>query len=136
MVNEIKSEENLSSPQIIALCESLLSRMEHPEVKQLRHTDSDRYYRSLKTQFKQLDDRYPGIFNMLTQYGRQAPGGIDTMAKLRSMLGVYDARQSGEITDEEADKAVDYDLAKKFVRPALGDSVFDNIVKDPTTQKK
>lgn len=91
-VNEIRSQEDLDTPTVIALCESLLARREDAEMRRMQRQDPDRFHRMLKTQFAQLDDRYPGIFNMLIQYGRRTPSipgepnGVDIMEKLKQML--------------------------------------------------
>ncbi len=136
-VNEIKSEEEIPAETIVALCESLLTRTEDPEMKRKKHSDPDSYYMTLKTQFKRLDDRYPGIFNMLIQYGRRTPQGLDIMSRIKEMIGYRDRIKAGENRDV-FDKAIDYKYAYDFVRPAIGTERFDSIVKpvpNPDEQK-
>jgi hypothetical protein len=132
-VNEIKSSEEIPTATIVALCEGLLCKMEEPDIRRLRNTDPDRYYQSLQTQFKRLNDRYPGIFNMLTRYGRKTPQGIDIMARIKEMIGYRDQIVSGTISREKADKEIDYKYAYEFVRPVVPN--FDNIVKPPNERE-
>lgn len=127
-VNEIRSEEEIPAGTIVALCDSLLAKTEEHEMRRMRQTDPDRYYRTLKTQFKRLDDRYPGIFNMLVEYGRKTPQGADIMQRIKQMIGYRDRIVAGE-EREQFDKAVDYQYAHEFVRPAIGAERFDSIVK-------
>ena len=142
-VNEIKTHEELSTDTIIALCESLLTTMEEADMRRLKQTDTDRYYRTLKTQFKRLDDRYPGIFNVLIQYGRKNPQGHDVMEQIIMMLRKRDSifqrmkqnpEMTREVAGEQEDKAVDYTYAQRYVRPAIGADRFDSIVKDPSKE--
>lgn len=144
-VNQINSTEDIPTETVIALCEGLLTRMEEPDMRRLLRTDTDRYFRTLKTQFKQLDDRYPGIFNMLIQYGRKNPQGLEIMPQITKMLRQRDAifskmKQNPEMSREEAgkeeDKAVDYTYAQRYVRPAIGEERFDSIVENPQNEKK
>ena len=139
-VNEIRSNEDIPTEIVLGLCEGLLMRMEQPDMRRLLTTDKDRYYRSLKTQFKVLDDRYPGIFNMLIQYGRKNPQGLDIMEQISKMLRQRDTifarmKKNPELSREEAgeseDKNVDYTYAHRYVRPALGADKFDSIVQKP-----
>ena len=130
-VNEIKSDEEIPSATIIALCEGLLCKMDEPDIRRLRNADPDRYFRSLQTQFKRLNDRYPGIFNLLTQYGRKTPQGADVMARIKEMIGYRDQIVTGQIDRDKADKEIDYKYAYEFVRPAIGTDRFDTIVKPP-----
>jgi hypothetical protein len=134
-VNEIKSDEEIPSSTIIALCEGLLCKMEEPDIRRLRNADPDRYFRSLQTQFKRLNDRYPGIFNLLTQYGRKTPQGADIMARIKEMIGYRDQIVAGEINRDKADKEIDYKYAYEFVRPAIGNERFDTIVKPPNERE-
>lgn len=134
-VNEIRSNEEIPADIIVALCEGLLCKIEEPEMKRKRQTDPDLYYRSLKTQFKRLDDRYPGIFNMLVEYGRKTPQGHDIMTRIKQMIGFRDRIQSGE-DREQFDKTIDYKYAHEFVRPAIGADRFDTIVKSPEEQQQ
>ena len=133
-LNEIKSTENLSSNKIFALCESMVERMDDPELKRFRANDSDRYLRTLKTQFKALDDRYPSIFNVLLEYGRRTPDGFDTLARIKQMLNLHDKVQSGETTKDNAEKALDYEYSYQYVRPVIGAEKFDEIVKPPSAE--
>lgn len=144
-VNEIKSTEEIPTETVIGLCEGLLTRMEEGDMRRLLRTDKDRYYRTLKTQFKRLDGRYPGIFNMLIQYGRTNPQGMEIMPQITMMLKQRDAifarmNQNPEMSREDAglqeDKDVDYTYAHRYVRPAIGADRFDNIVKAPGEGKK
>jgi len=139
-VNEVRSNEEISTETVIGLCEGLLIRMEEPDMRRMLRTDKDRYYRTLKTQFKRLDDRYPGIFNMLIQYGRKNPQGLDIMDQITKMLRQRDMifarmRANPEMSREEAgekeDKQVDYTYAHRYVRPAIGADRFDSIVQNP-----
>lgn len=134
-VNEIRSKEDLDTPTVIGLCESLLARREDAEMRRMQRTDPDRFHRTLKTQFAQLDDRYPGIFNLLLQYGRRTPAipgepnGTDAMEKIRDMLAKRDAvnaRMAAMDPDREywerrmeagkdEDKAVDAEEANRFI---------------------
>jgi hypothetical protein len=133
-LNPVKSQVNLSPEKIIALCESLLERMDDTELRRIRTTDPDRYSRTLKKQFSELDDRYPSIFNALMEFGRRTPDGYDTMARIRSMLGLYSAVQSGQKTNEQAEKELDYEYSSIYVKPVVGAQEFDRIVKPPTKQ--
>ena len=135
-VNEIKSDEEIPSDVIVALCDSLLVTMEEPDMRRLRRTSPDEYMRTLKMQYKRLDDRYPGIFNVLVQYGAEMPDGTQVMAMIKKMLGYRDNIASGAIQRDTADKAVDYELAHKYVRPAIGEDRFDSIVSDPEKKVK
>jgi hypothetical protein len=130
-LNEIKSNVNLSTDKIIALCESLLERMEDPELRRYRTSDADRYLRTLKTQFKELNDRYPGIFNVLLEFGRRTPDGFDTMTRISGMLRMRDQIDAGQKTQDQAEKEVDYEYANVYVRPAVGSEAFDRIVPKP-----
>lgn len=130
--NEIKSSENIDSKSIVALCEGLLAKMDEPEMRRLRKNDADRYLRTLKTQFKRLEDRYPGMFNMLIEYGRKTPSGEDVMARIKQLIGFRDAVDAGTITKDKADEEIDYQYAHEFVRPAIGADKFDSIVKPPS----
>jgi hypothetical protein len=144
-VNEIKSAEEIPTDTVIGLCEGLLTRMEEADMRRMVRTDKDRYYRTLKTQFKRLDDRYPGIFNMLIQYGRRNPQGLEIMPQIEKMLRQRDAifsrmKQNPEMSREDAgkdeDKAVDYTYAQRYVRPAIGAERFDSIVKPPEEREE
>lgn len=129
-VNPINSTEEIPSDVIIGLCDGLLTKMEEPAMRRMRNADTDQYYRSLKTQFKRLDDRYPGIFLMLTQYGRQLPQGGDPMDRIKEMLQLRDKIHAGE-DRLPIDKVVDYKYAKEFVSKVLPPGKFDEIVKPP-----
>lgn len=144
-VNEVRSNEDIPTNTVIALCEGLLSRMEEPDMRRMVKTDKDRYYRSLKTQFKRLDDRYPGIFHMLIQYGRINPQGLDIMEQITTMLRQRDAifakmKQNPELSREDAgaqeDKAVYDTYDYRYVRPAFGEERFDNIMKNAGDKMK
>ena len=130
-VNEIKSHEHISTEDVLALCEGMLSDMETDEYKLMRREDPDRYFRKLKKTYKRLNDRLPGIFNVLVQYGRQTPDGFGTVERIRGMLEKRDAMDAGTLTREDADKDVDYEYAHAYVRPAIGKERFDSIVKPP-----
>lgn len=139
-VNEIKSNEEIPTSVVISLCEGLMCRIEEPDMRRLLRTDNDRYYRTLKTQFKRLDDRYPGLFNMIIQYGRKSPQGLEIMPQIIEMLEQRDAifvkmklnpEMSREDAGREEDKSVDYTYAQRYVRPAIGAERFDSIVKPP-----
>ena len=132
-LNEIKSEVDLPSVKIIALCESLLEKMADTEMRRFRTTDHDRYFRTLKSQFSELNDRYPGIFNVLVQYGKKTPDGFQTMDRIREMLRMNDEMKGGTLEREEADKEIDYKYAYQYVRPAVPN--FDNIVKPPSERE-
>lgn len=132
-LNEIKSEVDLSSEKIVALCESLLERMADSEMRRWRTTDHDRYFRTLKTQFSELNDRYPGIFNVLVQYGRKTPDGFPTLDRIKEMLRMNDALKAGTLDREKADKEIDYKYAYQYVRPVVPN--FDNIVKPPSERE-
>lgn len=135
-VNEVKNWEDLSTDTVLGLCESMLARREEADMKRMMRTDQDCYFRTMKTQFNQLDDRYPGIFNMLLQYGRTAPGGLDIMSKISDMLRkrdlIFDKMKQGmdrEDAGAQEDKQVDYDLAATYLRgKIMSDEQFDSIV--------
>ena len=128
-VNEIKSTEEIPTDIVVALCESLIVTMEQPDMRRLRRSDPDAYMRTLKTQYKRLTDRYPGIFNVLLQYG------AEVMPRIKKMLGFRDNIASGAIERDVADKVVDYELAHQYVRPAIGADRFDSIVSEPEENK-
>lgn len=130
-VNEIRSDEEIPTDQVLALCESLLGRMEDPEMARVRRRDPEGYFRTLKTQFSRLNDRYPGIFNMLVQYGRRTRDGMEIVPQIRQMLAYRDQLNEGTITRERADQLVDYEYAQRYVRPVIGADRFDTIVKHP-----
>lgn len=139
-LNEIKSEVNLPSDKIIALCESMLERMDDSEMRRLRNNDGDAYVRILKTQFKELNDRYPGIFNVLLEFGRRTPDGFVTMDRISRMLRQFDAVQSGTKTKDQAEKEIDYEYSAVYVKPIVdklaettGAGTFDDIVKAPSS---
>ncbi len=129
--HEIKSTTNLSTDAIVALCEGMLTRMDDPEMRRMRRGDQDRYLRVIKTQFKPLEDRYPGMFHLLMEYGRNTPSGEDTLTRIKEMLGYRDAIDTGTISKEKADERIDYKYAREFIRPAIGAAEFDAIVKPP-----
>lgn len=137
-VNEILSKEEIPTPTIIALCESMLSKMEEPEMRRLKKTDTDRYYRTLKTQFQRLDHRYPGIFNKLVEYGRTDGEGRDIMAQLTTILQQRDAifaKMKGDWSKREEvgaaeDKAFHSVYDGRYVRPVVGEQLYDNIMKN------
>lgn len=130
-LNEIKSEENLPPQKIYALCESMVAKIEESEMRRLKHFNEDRYLRTLKTQFKELDDRYPGIFNVILSYGRTTPDGYDTLERIKKMLQMYEIW--AETEDEEEKKQVEvvmeYPYAETYVKAAVGAHVFDKAVK-------
>ena len=131
-LNEIKSEVNLSTTTIFALCESMVARIEEADMRRLKATDQDRYLRSLKAQFKQLDDRYPAIFNILLEYGRRTPDGFNTLDRIKKMLQAYDVWQAAdEEKKKQVEVAMEYPYAEAYVRPAVGPAIFDPIVKKP-----
>ena len=139
-VNELKSSDTIPTETIIALCDGLLAKREEPDMRRLLRTDKDRYYRTFKTQFKRLDDRYPQIFMSFLQYGRTLPDGVDLYAAITDMLYKRDSifakmENDPELTREEAgdveDRDVDYVYARQYVRPAIGADRFDSIVKPP-----
>lgn len=134
--HEIKSTENLDSATIVALCEGMLTKMEEPEMRRMRRADQDRYLRTLKTQFKRLEDRYPGMFNLIMEYGRTTPTGDNVMARIKQMIGFRDAIDTGAITKDKADEEIDYEYARKFIRPAIGPAQFDAIVKPPAERER
>jgi hypothetical protein len=134
-VNEIRSDEEIPAHIIVALCDGLLVKMEEPDMRRMRQQNPDEYYRTLKTQFKRLDDRYPGVFNMLVEYGRKTPQNVDIMARIKTMIGYRDRIKAGE-DREQFDKVVDYQYAYEFVRPAIGNERFDSIVKPVTEERK
>jgi hypothetical protein len=129
--NEIKSTVDLPKPKIIALCESMLSRMEDNDLRRIRNSDPDRFFNILSQQFTELKDRYPGIFNVLVLYGRKTPDGFDTLARIKRILQLHDTVVSGEKTEDEAHVELDYEYSYKYVRPALGAAEFDRIVPVP-----
>lgn len=140
-LNEIKSEVNLPSEKIIALCESMLERMDDAEMRRLRNTDGDAYLRSVRGQFKELNDRYPSIFNVLLEFGRRTPDGFSTMDRITRMLRQFDAVQAQQKTKDQAEKELDYEYAQVYVKPVVdklaentGVGRFDDIVKDPRNE--
>lgn len=140
-LNEIKSEVNLPSEKIIALCESMLERMDDNEMRRLRNTDGDGYLRSVRGQFKELNDRYPSIFNVLLEFGRRTPDGFSTMDRITRMLRQFDAVQAQQKTKDQAEKELDYEYAQVYVKPVVdklaentGVGRFDDIVKDPRNE--
>ena len=149
-VNEIKHWETISTPVVVALCESLMAKLEESDIRRLRSADPDRYYRSLKTQFKELDDRYPGIFNLIIQYGRCTPPipgepkGVDIIFKVRDMLQKRDAINAKmaqgmcrEDAGKKEDMEVDYVEAKRFIRgKVIPADQFDEIVKPPDQREE
>jgi len=111
----------------------MIERMEDTELRRYRNSDNDRYLRTLKTEFKALNDRYPAIFNILLQYGRKTPDGFDTLERITKMLQKFDEMSTGRKTQEQAEKELDYEYSYQYVRPAVGAEKFDEIVKPPTS---
>jgi hypothetical protein len=132
MINDVRSDAPIESVKVIEWCESMLTRMD--ELKPFRKDDPDRFLRTIKTEYKDLDDRLPSVFRILLEYGRKTPDGFDTLDRITRMLQKFDEMTSGRKTKEQAEKELDYEYSYQYVRPVIGASKFDEIVKPPTSK--
>ena len=102
-LNEITVEEDLKNIEILDKVEEMLACIETPEMRKLKRNDVNQYAYELEKHFPHLKGRYPQIFNMVMMYERTFD-----LEKLKWMLAMFDKRNSGELTAQEADNVVSF----------------------------
>jgi len=112
--NEIKSYDNLDKTTILQLVSDMQLAIKEPEMVELKNNDKGQYIRHMRERFIRLNDRYPGIFNMvLTNEDKM------DMRRLTMMLNLLETRERGEISNYDADVRVGQDTFNEFVSPVI-----------------
>lgn len=119
--NEIKSYDNLDKTTILQLVSDMQLAIKEPEMVELKNNDKGQYIRHMRERFIRLNDRYPGIFNMvLTNEDKM------DMRRLTMMLNLLETRERGEISNYDADVRVGQDTFNEFVSPVINMPASEN----------
>lgn len=110
MNNEIKSNENLDGETIMGLVYEMQEAIKERAMVQMKLRNADEYIAHMQERFKKLNDRYPGIFQMIIT----REGDID-INRLKWMLDMVDNIHSGHIEKDVADKQVGAHLFNTYV---------------------
>lgn len=113
-LNEITVKEDLSNIEIVSRIEEMMDCIESPELRALKRTDVGKYHSELKRRFPHLCGRYPQIFKMVMMYERTFD-----MEKMKWMLGVFDKRKTGELSEQQSDNMVSFRQFDENIRDKI-----------------
>jgi hypothetical protein len=112
MDHKVRNEERLKNTDLIKLCEDMIEATQEPRLVELRRNDAYMYREELLDRFSDLDDRYPAIFKMIMERGKEMD-----MNRLRFMLNALGQIQRGEVDKKEKLQEVSVKLHEDFNVP-------------------
>lgn len=90
---EVKNQERLSSEVLIRMCKEMIDATCEPEIQRIKQNDGvGDYYEALRIRFTDLEERYPAIFRMIMEKGRDMD-----MERLEYMLRALGSIKSGTV---------------------------------------
>jgi len=113
-LNEIKSTEKMDKETILELVRQMQEAIKEPAMQQLKARDSGRYICEMQNRCSRLNDRYPGIFNMVIQYEDQFDQN-----KLIWIIDLVAKRQSGKQAAEENERIMGQRMVDEYIPEEL-----------------
>lgn len=113
-LNEITVQENLANIDILKRVDEMLLCIETTEMRKIKRKDVLEYAHELEKRFPHLKGRYPQIFSMVMMYERTFD-----ISKLKWMLQLLNKRQTGELTEQQADNQVSFRQFDEHIKPNI-----------------
>jgi hypothetical protein len=123
MMNPIVSYDNIKKENVLMYTQSLIKSMEEyglgatwqiEKLKEINENLYNKFCEKARSQYSKLNDRYPGIVNMVLNYGRDFD-----LPRLAKMLGLAEQLENGEIPELETHVEISTQLRNEFVLPKL-----------------
>jgi hypothetical protein len=122
-MNPIVSYDNIKKENVLMYTQSLMKSMEEYglgstwQIEKLKDVNENLYNKfceKARVQYSKLNDRYPGIVNMVLNYGSDFD-----LPRLAKMLGLAEQLENGDIPELETHVEISTQLRNEFVLPKL-----------------